>query len=145
MRRSDRGRFAFYTCTAATHYTGLERNGNLGQLLYAFLDGRGIVRLRLVFILLCVTAAWGQRGGAGAPSQGVAGTVGQQRASTQMVTDPKLLCTLEGQVLNASTGEPVQRATLSLASSGLRGNVGGGQGGWRRQIRQNGQRGQVQL
>lgn len=68
------------------------------------------MRLRLVCILLCATAAWGQ-----------------QRTATQMVTDPKLLCTLEGQVLNASTGEPVQRATLTL--NGPQGNMGGGQGG----------------
>ena len=71
------------------------------------------MRLTLVFILLCVIAAWAQRGG-------------QPRTSTQMVTDPKLLCTLEGQVLNASTGEPVQRATLTLA--GTQGNLGGGPG-----------------
>jgi hypothetical protein len=98
------------------------------------------VRLRLVFILLCVTAAWGQRGGggAGAGAQGTggrnqgggaAGTTGQPLTSTQMVTDPKLLCTLEGVVVNASTGEPVPRATLTLAGSGLQGNMGGGQGG----------------
>jgi protocatechuate 3,4-dioxygenase beta subunit len=93
-----------------------------------------------VFILLCVTAAWGQRGGGGtgAGAQGAggrnqgggaAGTGGQPLASTQMVTDPKLLCTLEGSVLNASTGEPVQRATLTLVGSGLQGNLGGGRGG----------------
>jgi protocatechuate 3,4-dioxygenase beta subunit len=96
------------------------------------------VHLRLLFMLLCITAAWGQRGGpgAGAPPQGAAGrnqagsaatTGAQQRTSTQLVTDPKLLCTLEGQVLNASTGEPVQRATLTL--TGSQGNMGGGQGG----------------
>ncbi len=95
------------------------------------------MRLRLVFILLCATAAWGQRGGgAGAPAQGAGGrnqgggavgTTGQQRTNTQAITDPKLLCTLEGHVLNASTGEPVQRATLTLM--GPQGNMGGGQGG----------------
>lgn len=66
-----------------------------------------------------------------APQRG--GDVGQapggQVAPAQQITDPKQLCTLEGKVFHAQTGEPVPRVTVTLTGGGA--GRGGGGGGMR--------------
>ena len=99
------------------------------------------MRIRLlVALLVCVIASWAQRGGGAGGGQaqgqpggnqaGATGAAGQQRSNTSLqVTDPKLLCTLEGQVFDASTGAPIPRASLTLMGSGGRGGQAAGMGG----------------
>jgi len=80
--------------------------------------------------LLSASLAAPQRGGVGeqAPGgQAQALTAGGQAAPAQQITDPKQLCTLEGRVFHAQTGEPVPRVTVTL-NGGVGGRGGGGGG-----------------
>ncbi|HSW50688.1 MAG TPA: carboxypeptidase regulatory-like domain-containing protein, partial [Bryobacteraceae bacterium] len=72
-------------------------------------------RASVLLLLAGLTVAWGQgpaRGQAGGRGQGV--QAGQPVARQAEPTDPKKLCKLEGRVVNARTGEPVPRVSLSL-------------------------------
>jgi len=73
--------------------------------------------------LLSASLAAPQRGGVGDQAPG------GQTAQAQQITDPKQLCTLEGRVFHAQTGEPVPRVTVTL--TGGAGGRGGGGGGMR--------------
>lgn len=64
-------------------------------------------------------ALWGQRGGPGQAGQrGGPGQAGQRPVAAPLETDPKRLCKIEGRAVNAMTGEPIQRASVTLAGSG---------------------------
>jgi hypothetical protein len=56
----------------------------------------------------------GRGQGAGAAAQGDQGST---QSRTPAVTDPKKLARIEGRVVNAATGEPIPRASLTLAGA----------------------------
>ena len=67
--------------------------------------------LKGCLVVGCVAfALWGQRGGPGQMSQ--------RPAAPPLETDPKRLCKIEGRAVNAMTGEPIQRASMTLSGSG---------------------------
>ena len=66
--------------------------------------------LKSCLVVGCLAfALWGQRGGPAPASQ---------RPAARLETDPKRLCKIEGRTVNAMTGEPIQRASVTLAGSG---------------------------
>ncbi len=66
--------------------------------------------LKSCLVVGCLAfALWGQRGGPAPASQ---------RPAARLETDPKRLCKIEGRTVNAMTGEPLQRASVTLAGSG---------------------------
>src|SRR5512138_1427609 len=79
------------------------------------------MRAEIAVVALCLSlsAAWAQGPARGQMGQrtdiGQTGPVPAQQAAP---IDPKKLCRIEGRTVNARTGEPVPRVTLTLIGSG---------------------------
>jgi len=74
------------------------------------------MRLFVSVFVFCFEIA-GQNGGVGKPAS-PSPSAGQP-ATTASPSAPEDLCTIQGQVMNAATGEPVKKANLSLQRTDL--------------------------
>jgi hypothetical protein len=77
------------------------------------------MRGRPLLIFCLAAVAWGQTPGRGpADQRTTASPAGQRTTAATAAQDPTQFCKLEGSTVSAATGEPLPRASLTLAGSG---------------------------